>query len=70
MSTFHRAYNGALQHAEHMADTLRLDVAIRAVSEFGVRGFTVHLASRNDSDYARAEIVRPRPRRREIDDET
>ncbi len=35
------------------------DVALRKVKEFGRTGFNISLASRNDSDYALAEIVTP-----------
>lgn len=45
--------------AQQRANTTGLDVAIRKVREFGCVGFNVAFASRNDSDYARAEIVKP-----------
>jgi hypothetical protein len=41
------------------AHRLNLDVAIRRVKEYGRDGFNVTLACRMDSDYARAEIVKP-----------
>ena len=45
--------------AVEYANFAKMDVALRAVKEFGKRGFSISIASRNDSDYARAEIVRP-----------
>ena len=41
------------------ANRCGLDVAIRRVREYGQDGFNISLACRNDSDYARAEIVGP-----------
>ena len=35
------------------------DVALRKTKEYGRTGYNVNLASRNDSDYTLAEIVRP-----------
>lgn len=49
----------ALTEAETWADRLGLDMTIRKVREYGRVKYAVGLASRNDSDYARAEIVRP-----------
>lgn len=52
-------WHEARNHAQARANRDRLDVAIRGVREYGHDGYNVSLASRNDSDYARAEIVRP-----------
>ena len=41
------------------AREINMDVAIRKVKEFGQTGYNVSIASRNDSDYALAEIVKP-----------
>lgn len=46
-------------YAVDMANTHKIDVAIRATREYGKLGYNVSFASRNDSDYAVAEIVRP-----------
>lgn len=51
-------YNAARLEAQNRADRTGLDVAIRKGSKYDP-GFNVSYASRNDSDYARAEIVRP-----------
>ena len=56
---FFRDYAEARAAAQAKADRLGLDAASRATREYGRKGFAVHLASRNDSDYALAEIVRP-----------
>ncbi len=45
--------------AQELANQTGQNVALRKVSEFGKAGFNVSLASGNDSDYDRAEIVRP-----------
>ena len=52
---WHEAHAAAVDDANR----LRLDIAIRAVKEYGKFGYNVSIASRNDSDYARAEIVHP-----------
>ena len=52
-------YHEAHAHAAKRATDTGLPVAIRACKEYGKPGFNVSFASRNDSDYARAEIVRP-----------
>lgn len=52
-------WKDAHEAAQRWADESGLDVAIRRVREFGRDGFNVSFASRNDSDYAKAEIVRP-----------
>ena len=49
----------AHEFAQNRANFTGLDVAIRRVKEFGKVGYNVSFASRNDSDYARAEIVKP-----------
>jgi hypothetical protein len=49
------AHTAAVEYAR---DTQH-DVALRRVREFGKTGFNISLASRNDSDYALAEIVTP-----------
>lgn len=54
-----RAYEEALAEARERASRSSLDVAIRRCKEFGRDGFNVGYASRNDSDYALAEIVTP-----------
>src|SRR5712692_43216 len=54
-----RAYEEARAEAQKRANSSGLDVAIRRVKEFGKDGFNVSFASKNDSDYARAEIVTP-----------
>ena len=46
-------------HAVRLARKLNLNVAIRFVKEFGKYGYNVGLASINDSDYAKAQIVKP-----------
>jgi hypothetical protein len=53
---YHKAYNAAVD----MARELSHDIALRAVTEYGRKGFTFKVACRNDSDYARAEIITPR----------
>ena len=53
---YHEAYNAAVDKARSCG----LDVAIRFVKEYGKAGYNVSFASRNDSDYARAEIVTPK----------
>jgi len=52
-------YHEASAVARLKAREMKMDVAVRAQTEFGKKGFNVSLASRNDSDYARAEIVHP-----------
>lgn len=52
-------WKDAHTYAATLATQCKLDVAIRKVKEFGVVGFNVGFASRNDSDYAMAEIVKP-----------
>ena len=42
-----------------LARSTHHDVALRKVKEFGKVGYNIKLASLNDSDYARAEIVKP-----------
>jgi hypothetical protein len=56
---FYREWADCHRDALAYARSMNLDVALRAVKEYGRKGFVFHLASRNDSDYARAEIVRP-----------
>lgn len=58
MNTFD-TYNEAYDHAREKARFLNLNIAIRKVKEFGKTRFVVSCASKMDSDYARAEIVRP-----------
>ena len=45
--------------AVRYARQLHMDVALRKVRHYGKPLFAVTLASRNDSDYVMAEIVRP-----------
>jgi hypothetical protein len=52
-------WKDAHKYAQWLANDTRLDVAIRAVKEFGRMGYNTSYASRNDSDYAKAEIVSP-----------
>lgn len=52
-------YQDAANYARQRATASGLDVAIRRTREYGRDGYNVSYASRNDSDYARAEIVRP-----------
>ena len=52
-------WKDARSYAEKTANDTCNDMAIRVVKEFGVKGFNVSFASKNDSDYARAEIVIP-----------
>ena len=55
----HSTWEEAHATAQKLADQTGQDVAIRRVREYGKDGFNVSYASRNDSDYARAEIVKP-----------
>ena len=59
MSTRFTTYLEAWEAARVQATSSNLDVAIRRTREYGKDGFNVSYASRNDSDYARAEIVKP-----------
>lgn len=59
MSNFHREYADAVKEAREKADRVGIDVAIRKVKEYGRPGYAVSFASRSDSDYALAEIVKP-----------
>lgn len=52
-------YQDALDHAQWKANESRFDIAIRRVKEFGRDGYNVGFAAGMDSDYAKAEIVRP-----------
>ena len=52
-------YETAYSAARDRANSSGLDVAIRKTKEYGRLGLNVSYASRNDSDYARAEIVNP-----------
>ena len=52
-------YADASREAHKLANESGLDVAIRKAKEFGKTGYNVGYASKNDSDYATAEIVRP-----------
>ena len=54
-------YPHAAERARADANAFQLDVAIRKVKEYGRLRYVVTFASRNDSDYATAEIVRPDP---------
>ena len=45
--------------AQRQANQSNMDVAIRKTKEYGKTGYNVSYASRNDSDYALAEIVKP-----------
>lgn len=59
MSSRHESWSSAHAEAATLATKTGLDVAIRAVREYGKLGYNVSFASVNDSDYAKAEIVRP-----------
>lgn len=59
MSTRYANYEDAYDAAVTRARTANIDVAIRRTSEYGKWGYNVSYASRNDSDYVRAEIVTP-----------
>ena len=52
-------YQDAYDEAQQRAVRLGIDQAIRKVKWYGKVRFCVASASRNDSDYARAEIVTP-----------
>ena len=52
-------YEDAHRYATLRANETGLDVAIRRVREYGRDGYNVTFAARMDSDYARAEIIRP-----------
>ena len=52
-------YQMAADYARHLARALNQDIALRGVVWYGKHRITVSGASRNDSDYARSEIVRP-----------
>ena len=52
-------YRDAYDEAQRRAVRLQIDQAIRVVKWYGKLRFCVACASRNDSDYARAEIVKP-----------
>ena len=59
MSQRFTSYDEAYEAARQKANDANLDVAIRRVKEFGKWGYNVTYASKNDSDYALAEIVKP-----------
>lgn len=59
MATRFADWKEAHTEAQKRANEVGADVAIRKISEFGKMGFNISFASRNDSDYALAEIVRP-----------
>lgn len=59
MTRFH-SYEQAKIHAQSLADMTKLDVAIRRQVEFCEDGYNVSFAAKNDSDYALAEIIKPR----------
>lgn len=52
-------WSEAHTYAVTKAKECSVDFAIRFVREFGKGGYNVSIASHNDSDYSRAEIVRP-----------
>jgi hypothetical protein len=52
-------YAEAAAEARRYARQLNHDVALRKCQEYTSWGYSLSLASRNDSDYARAEIIRP-----------
>ena len=59
MATLFTNYHDAARAARKQATGHGLDVAIRKIKSFGTTQYAVSFASVNDSDYARAEIVRP-----------
>ncbi len=59
MSEFFADYHVAVRAARTKATELHMDVAVRVGKEYGKNGYHVSLASRNDSDYANAEIIHP-----------
>lgn len=54
-----KTWKEAHTFAQERANETGLDNAIRKASRYDKLGFVVSLASRNDSDYALAEIVTP-----------
>ena len=46
-------------YAVRLSRRLKMNVAIRFVKEYSKWGYNVKLASINDSDYAKAQIVKP-----------
>lgn len=52
-------YHEARKQAQEYANEMQMDVYIRRQKEYGKDGYNIGLASRNDSDYAVAEIVQP-----------
>ncbi len=52
-------YHQAREFAQQQADNTKLDMVIRKVREFGIPGFNVSFACKNDSDYSLGEIVSP-----------
>jgi|ERR1019366_1318296 predicted Rossmann fold nucleotide-binding protein DprA/Smf involved in DNA uptake len=59
MSTRYIDWKEAHKSAQEQANESGSDVAIRKTLEYGKTGYNVSYASRNDSDYALAEIVQP-----------
>ncbi len=59
MSTRFTDYKEVFAFAQKRANDYDLPQAIRAVKEYGKLGFNVSGASKNDSDYALAEIIYP-----------
>lgn len=57
--TAFKNWHDAHQFAIQQARKLGVDHAVRAVTWYGESKFAVSIACRNDSDYARAEIVKP-----------
>jgi hypothetical protein len=52
-------YQTAYDAAVELARLTNQNVAIRSVKEYGKAVYAIKFASRNDSDYDRAEIVKP-----------
>jgi hypothetical protein len=52
-------YDDAARNARDVATRHNMDVAIRRTKEYGKTGFNVSYAAKQDSDYARAEIIKP-----------
>lgn len=61
-----KEWRDARNYAQDRADKTGLNVAIRAQKEYGKNGYNVSFASKNDSDYECAEIVRPNEPKSEV----
>lgn len=59
MSTRFTDYDEAARFARAQATQYKVDMALRAQTEFGTYGYNVSFADRNSNDYEVAEIVKP-----------